>query len=579
MRGPMTIPLKRVLWAWAGMLGVILLFILPLDTRIRVIAVLVMIGVATVVWAMANHRAARLRQSVEFAADVVMPPSSFRQPVVLVCGDALDGLFGTVPDERWALRVTHQGCYVRVPSVEQLPNVTESLLALRPGWGAQLSVMFVINPAAHGNEAELAGRIRAFRHQAALAGRQGASLPMMLVSYVRAPQRVDPWFCWVDGPPNNPRVHDAGACVDLADWLQQPTRSALRATRLHAGVQLNNAVAWLHEEVLPHFNSRGDGRGSAVCWSIKLVPAIPQTVEGNLWEQRLRSKVALVDTRTGEMQAVLPFPDPLLNLIPLRAQRTSMQRAAIIAVWMYALAGGIALVSSAWQNNLLVRQVTDDLRRYAPLLEMEPQEQPTSRWRQQAEVNLRETAHRLQTYHRQGEPLALGMGLYRGDLLREPLRAALSSRLTSSGPMPAQASEPVRLDSLSLFSPGSARLKPGSTKVLVKALVGIKARSGWLIVIAGHTDATGEAAHNLKLSRARAAAVHEWMLHVGGMPDTCFAVQGFGASQPIASNDTEAGRAANRRVDIRLVPEVGACAFPTTGSDSQPPVAFSDIQS
>ncbi|VVN65848.1 OmpA family protein [Pseudomonas fluorescens] len=119
--------------------------------------------------------------------------------------------------------------------------------------------------------------------------------------------------------------------------------------------------------------------------------------------------------------------------------------------------------------------------------------------------------------------------------------------------------DPVRLDSLSLFDAGSAELKPGSTKVLVNALVDIKAQPGWLIVIAGHTDATGNADHNLQLSRARALAVRDWMQRMSDIPDSCFAVQGIAASQPIASNDTESGRAANRRVDIRLVPQVGAC--------------------
>ena len=51
--------------------------------------------------------------------------------------------------------------------------------------------------------------------------------------------------------------------------------------------------------------------------------------------------------------------------------------------------------------------------------------------------------------------------------------------------------DPVQLDSLSLFDAGSAELKPGSTDVLIKTLVDIKAQPGWLIVIAGHTDATG----------------------------------------------------------------------------------------
>ncbi|WP_449433879.1 OmpA family protein [Pseudomonas putida] len=125
---------------------------------------------------------------------------------------------------------------------------------------------------------------------------------------------------------------------------------------------------------------------------------------------------------------------------------------------------------------------------------------------------------------------------------------------------PRSAPEPVQLESLSLFDAGSAELRPGSTRLLVKALVGIKAKPGWLIVIAGHADASGDSTSNLELSRARAAAVRDWMMGMGDIPDSCFAVQGFAASQPLSSNDTQSGRAENRRVDIRLVPQVGACA-------------------
>ncbi|WP_371923028.1 OmpA family protein [Pseudomonas sp. MYb60] len=130
--------------------------------------------------------------------------------------------------------------------------------------------------------------------------------------------------------------------------------------------------------------------------------------------------------------------------------------------------------------------------------------------------------------------------------------------LTNQAPPPLMP-EPVRLDSLSLFDAGSAILKPGSTKVLINALVGIKAQPGWLIVIAGHTDATGVMEQNLALSHARASAVRDWMQQMGDIADSCFAVQGLAANQPIASNGTEAGRTANRRVDIQLVPQVGAC--------------------
>lgn len=120
--------------------------------------------------------------------------------------------------------------------------------------------------------------------------------------------------------------------------------------------------------------------------------------------------------------------------------------------------------------------------------------------------------------------------------------------------------DPIRLDSLSLFDAGSAELKSGSTKVLINALVGIKAQPGWLIVIAGHTDASGDAQQNLHLSHARASAVRDWMQRMGDIADSCFAVQGLAASQPVASNESETGRMANRRVDINLVPQAGACA-------------------
>ena len=128
-----------------------------------------------------------------------------------------------------------------------------------------------------------------------------------------------------------------------------------------------------------------------------------------------------------------------------------------------------------------------------------------------------------------------------------------------AGKPPPTVPEPVQLNSLSLFDAGSSELKSGSAKVLINALVNIKAQPGWLIVIVGHSDTTGDAEQNLQLSYARASAVRNWMQRMGDIPDNCFAVQGAAGSQPIISNDTASGRAANRRVDIRLVPHVEAC--------------------
>jgi outer membrane protein OmpA-like peptidoglycan-associated protein len=76
-----------------------------------------------------------------------------------------------------------------------------------------------------------------------------------------------------------------------------------------------------------------------------------------------------------------------------------------------------------------------------------------------------------------------------------------------------------------------------------------------LIDVYGHTDPSGGDAINLPLSRNRAQAVANYLAARGVQPAR-IATQGFGSSQPLAGNDnsSEAERAANRRVEIRIVP-------------------------
>lgn len=69
----------------------------------------------------------------------------------------------------------------------------------------------------------------------------------------------------------------------------------------------------------------------------------------------------------------------------------------------------------------------------------------------------------------------------------------------------------------------------------------------------GHTDSTGSDSHNLGLSERRAQSVANYLAS-RGVRDVRLGTRGYGESQPVASNDTEAGRAANRRVEIKLVP-------------------------
>lgn len=572
----MTLNVQRALYLWAGALALALLAIIPIGTWTRVVGVLIVTGCVAWAWVWLGRRAAQQRRGVKLADGSALPAPAFHQPVVLVCGDSLDGMFGAASIEQLTVRVTEQGCYVCVPSLEQLPAVTDGVLSLRPGWGAQLAVMFSINPGAHSDGTVLAGQLRAFSHQVSLVRKRGIALPLLLVSYLQTRQGEVPWFSWSDGHVDA-RVRDAGGCVSLTEWQQHTADSSLQSARMCASVQLNSVAAWLFEAVLPHLAPRSAQGLAAVC-AVKLVPALPHVVQGNLWQQWLRGRVALAHDWPSVTDAPLPLPDPLLNLLALGPLRSPVQRASVIALWLFAVAVVIALANSAWQNTLLVRQVSDDLRRYAAIPQPTRREQREYLWREEAVAVLRQDAQRLDSYYRHGAPLAFGLGLYRGEGLRAPLHAVLAAHVEPApASLPVQIASPVRLDSLSLFATGSARLKPDSTKVLINALATIKAQPDRLIVIAGHTDATGDPHDNLRLSHARAIAVRAWMQQMGGIPDRCFAAQGFGASQPIASNDTEAGRAANRRVDIRLVPDTGACAPPAARPDRQPPVASSDI--
>ena len=70
------------------------------------------------------------------------------------------------------------------------------------------------------------------------------------------------------------------------------------------------------------------------------------------------------------------------------------------------------------------------------------------------------------------------------------------------------------------------------------------------VYIVGHTDITGSYEHNLQLSRDRAAAVVKALVGKHGIAASRLKEAGVGPLAPVAANDTEEGRARNRRVDL-----------------------------
>ncbi|HUG45036.1 MAG TPA: OmpA family protein [Sphingomicrobium sp.] len=71
--------------------------------------------------------------------------------------------------------------------------------------------------------------------------------------------------------------------------------------------------------------------------------------------------------------------------------------------------------------------------------------------------------------------------------------------------------------------------------------------------VLGHTDSVGSAEYNQRLSEQRARAVADYLVARGVNPAR-IATRGYGLTMPIATNDSEAGRAQNRRVEIKIVP-------------------------
>ncbi|MFD1772233.1 OmpA family protein [Sphingobacterium suaedae] len=100
------------------------------------------------------------------------------------------------------------------------------------------------------------------------------------------------------------------------------------------------------------------------------------------------------------------------------------------------------------------------------------------------------------------------------------------------------------------FDSGSSRIKPESTGVIKSIADILKENTALGLLIVGHTDNTGDAEHNLLLSKQRSAAVKELLVAAYGIDRNRLTTDGKGESAPLASNNTPVGKAQNRRVDF-----------------------------
>lgn len=481
------------------------------------------------------------------AAD--LPLLDTQGPVVLVCGDRLDALFQGSP-----LRKTAQGWWLRADDVSRLTDVVRNIQTQFPRQVGQLSVMYRCLPDHHQDEAVLRSTLKTLRQQSKqIKSLTGFTLPVVVSAEFSGPET--PWIIVRGDKPIVCPANDSPQA--FIDWQQTDDN----ITALPA---ISQAFSFIRKTLTDELEKPDRLTPPERAFSVvmRLGTVLPETQ--SVWSDWLYSRTCLQFSRKpGQTDPASLFPDavlPLLAPFASTVQGGHRTRRLILLMWLCALT---ALGISALNNRDLIRQVSTDLQRWNAI--------PMNHYRPKAEslAALKQDALLLERWQRQGEPLRYSLGYYPGQRLWLALQQAIDTWTPPPAPKPKPVPKIVRLDSMSLFDSGKSVLKPGSTKMLVNSLVGIKAKPGWLIVVSGHTDNTGSVQLNQTLSLQRAEAVRNWMRDTGDVPESCFAVQGYGDSRPIASNDTPDGRAHNRRVEISLVPQADACRLPGAKHTSQ----------
>lgn len=481
------------------------------------------------------------------AAD--LPLLDTQGPVVLVCGDRLDALFQGSP-----LRKTAQGWWLRADDVSRLTDVVRNIQTQFPRQVGQLSVMYRCLPDNHQDEAVLRSTLKTLRQQSKqIKSLTGLTLPVVVSAEFSGPET--PWIIVRGDKPIVCPANDSPQA--FIDWQQTDDN----ITALPA---ISQAFSFIRKTLTDELEKPDRLAPPERAFSVvmRLGTVLPETQ--SVWADWLYSRTCLQFSRKpGQTDPASLFPDavlPLLAPFASTVQGGHRTRRLILLMWLCALT---ALGISALNNRDLIRQVSTDLQRWNAI--------PMNHYRPKAEslAALKQDALLLERWQRQGEPLRYSLGYYPGQRLWLALQQAIDTWTPPPAPKPKPVPKIVRLDSMSLFDSGKSVLKQGSTKMLVNSLVGIKAKPGWLIVVSGHTDNTGSVQLNQTLSLQRAEAVRNWMRDTGDVPESCFAVQGYGDSRPIASNDTPDGRAHNRRVEISLVPQADACRLPGAKHTSQ----------
>jgi outer membrane protein OmpA-like peptidoglycan-associated protein len=513
--------------------------------------IVVLTGAAIVIATRRARSRRQASQAVLTAIDTSLEalPRDIRRntPLVLTVGGTSGVQTATFGEA--LVKLTDTAIWVRVDEPNRLAFVADALKRWREGQGPDAVACLVAVDEAR-DAAALSATLRNWRAAIGVASRGvGYPLPVCLAVYAEeagGPPDDCPWFGVSGTVPL-----DTALGAQIADRLTQYPAVAIpadRAARMRRIARLDALAQWASIALLPLLRNDDPGRkgiGRPVrltAFGVTATAGVP--VADSLYAQFVSQATGLTPVPRGDRRTSYPLPDPLILGIAVQPAQRALPRALAHAFTWLALAFCVTAAASAWQNRALVARVTGDMSRYRAI------GADHDAARVDALQVLKRDRDELERYQRNGVPPRLGLGFYRGSALHNPL-----DNLIASYQPPAPPPSTIELDSLSLFRSGSAVLNPGSNRVLIGALEMIKAHPDKRVLVAGHTDTVGSSPTNLKLSEARAASVRDWLADAAGLPVTHFAIQGYGDTRPKALNDSEAGRAANRRVEITLVPD------------------------
>ena len=517
----------------------------PIGLNVLLAVFVVSAATAAMVWVSRRMRARwRATAHTLTAIDATLRtlPSDLKQntPLVIAVGDPL-AMASAWGDER--VRITDAALWVRCDEPPALMHLADALKRWRGGQGPDAVVCLIA--ADRGDADTQAAAWKPWMSAVNTASRAvGYTLPMGMAVIAHLSGEGGDACPWL-GVSGGTRLDVVELPTQLASSLDHYARTAspaMQARVAHRTALLDALTRWAAASMWPLWADRR-AAPRVMAFGVTTVRGTPspRSSFGQFVTQITGLVSASVEDRASPP---LALPDALLAGMPRQPIRRAWPRALAHAAMGLAAFFMIGAGASAWQNRALIQRLAEHVAYYQTIL---PAQDAA---RVDALATIKQDRDTLEHYASTGVPLRLGFGLYRG----APWLPVVSGLIASYQP-PAPPPSMIELDSMSLFNSGSAVLNPGSNRVLVSALDMIKVHPDKRVLVAGHTDTVGSPASNLKLSEARAAAVRDWLIDASGLSPTRFAIQGYGDTRPKRSNDTEVGRAANRRVEITLVPD------------------------